>query len=220
MELIKESKQTGSASDKRKEINKFIETKEALYFQEDLINDLQKELIFVIDKYYDNLYRLSVLITASSNDAEDALQEAFLSAVKALSKFRGNSSLYTWLYRIVINKAKDVRNRNRKNDMPSLNQHDFDFRDKRFNVEKNIEDNETTSLLIEKINELQDIYREIIFLRYFENLSYQDISKILNIREGTVKSRLFKAKKQLKKKLLLEQEKNPHLDFDLIEAEV
>ncbi len=171
--------------------------------------NLEEQFVAVVEKYYDNLHRLATLITGSPNDAEDALQDAFLSGIRALARFQGKSSLYTWLYRIVINKAKDIRNKRKRAWSTSSDQQDFEIQDHRSDTEKSITDSELQKLVLEKIDSLQDIFREILLLRYFEDMSYTDIAIILQIREGTVKSRLFKAKKQLRKKLIKEKERFP-----------
>lgn len=156
----------------------------------------------LVHRYEKKLFKLATVITGNVVDAEDALQEAFLSAYNSLHRFKGKSTFYTWIYRIVINKAKDLRARQKKTQQKTVDNHDFEVYDQRLNIPKEIEDSEMLQFLFDKVNNLKEIYREIIILRFFEQMSYQDIADILGIREGTVKSRLFKAKAQLKKEIL------------------
>jgi len=175
---------------------------------------LEKELITRIrngdtDAYYDlisdyriRLYRKACSLIGNPEDAEDVLQEALITAYQALNKFRGESGIYTWLYRITVNKCRDhLRNRRTKKE-ETIEQYTPILYDERVSIEKNFELSDDAAYLISKINALDKKYRQISILRYYDNMSYQEIAEILNVNIGTVKSRLFKARELLKRSIL------------------
>jgi len=149
----------------------------------------------------ERLYRKALSILGNSDDAEDALQEALLTAFRSIASFRGESSLYTWLYRIVVNKCYDMH-RARK-DTGTIDEGIL-IADDRISIEKNLELSEDSSYLIEKINGLEKKYRTILLLRYYDQLSYQEIAGIVKTNAGTVKSRLFKARELLKRSIMMD----------------
>ena len=182
--------------------------------EKELKYKLEKELITRIkngdsDAYYDlisdyriRLYRKACSLIGNPEDAEDVLQEALITAYQALNKFRGDSGIYTWLYRITINKCRDhLRNRRTKKE-DTIEQYTPVLFDERISIEKNFELSDDAAYLISKINELDKKYRQISILRYYDNLSYQEIAEIINVNIGTVKSRLFKARELLKRLIL------------------
>jgi RNA polymerase sigma-70 factor (ECF subfamily) len=126
-----------------------------------------------------------IAYTISPEEAEDILQETYLEAYLGIKRFKGNSSFYTWIYRIMMNR---IYKRNRKKSF-------------KVKLQKIIpqNDEELKEIIRSAIKKLPPKYNEVLTLFYFEEHSTKEISEILNIREGTVKSRLFKAKKILKK---------------------
>ncbi|MGC8976887.1 MAG: RNA polymerase sigma factor [Candidatus Ratteibacteria bacterium] len=129
--------------------------------------------------------------TISPEEAEDIVQETFLQAYLSIKKFKGKSSFYTWIYRIMMN---TIYKKYRKK-LPLIK-----------NIANPVysNDEELKEKLRNALKKLHPKFSEVITLFYFEEYSIKDISKILNIKEGTVKSRLFKGKKVLKK--LIESE--------------
>jgi len=126
-----------------------------------------------------------IAYTLCKEEAEDILQETYLQAYLGIKRFKGNSSFYTWIYRIMMN---TIYKKNRKKPFYIKTQKNF---------LKN--DEELKEMIRTALKKLPPKYNEVLTLFYFEGYSIKEISKILNIREGTVKSRLFKAKKNLKK---------------------
>lgn len=159
----------------------------------------------LVTPYKERLLRKAKSMLQDDDDAEDVVQDALISGYRSIHKFRADSGIYTWLYRIVINRAKDILTRRRKNVEKSLAEQEFQFVDERENYEKKLELSEESKYLINKIQKLDDVYRQVIELRYFEELSYSEIASILGCNEGTVKSRLFKAKELLKQMILSDQ---------------
>jgi RNA polymerase sigma-70 factor (ECF subfamily) len=126
-----------------------------------------------------------IAYTICPEEAEDILQETYLEAYLGIKRFKGNSSFYTWIYRIMMN---TIYKRNRKKSI-------------QVKLQKIIpqNDEELKEIIRSALKKLPPKYNEVLTLFYFEGCSIKEISEILNIREGTVKSRLFKAKKILKK---------------------
>ncbi len=138
----------------------------------------------IVDKYYEDVYRFIFMMIKNKNDADDITQETFLKVRRYLWKFKGNSSVLTWIYRIATNEVKKS----------------FAKNNRRLKIAKitNIEENISYSNLKEAMEKLDRESYEVLFLKYFKNMSEKEIAFIINVPKGTVKSRLFNAKKKLK----------------------
>lgn len=148
------------------------------------------------------LYRKAHSMLGNADDAEDALQDALITAYRAINGFRGESGFYTWIYRILVNKCTD--HLRKKSNARSESFDDFEplISDDRVSVEKKVEHSQQAVDLIAAINGLDKKYRKILIMRYYDDLSYQEIAHNVGINEGTVKSRLFKARELLKRALI------------------
>ncbi|APF17131.1 RNA polymerase sigma factor [Caldithrix abyssi] len=159
----------------------------------------------LVNKYSDRIYNLALRILRRKEDAEDVLQETFLTVIEKLDKFDGRSSFFTWIYRIATNAAL-MRLRKKKVVFQELND-DPDFQE---SIESrvfvdwsqdpsvNVFDEEIKQKLNEAINKLSDIYRSVFVLRDIEGLSIKETSEILNITEENVKIRLRRARQFLR----------------------
>lgn len=149
-------------------------------------------------------------IVGNTEDTMDISQETFLKVYKSLSAFKGDSEFSTWLYRIAKNTALDfVRKRKQPTvsiDSSGEESEGFDIPDDsvRTSPEKTVLQNEKRQKLRQAIDRLSDEHREIIILRDINDYSYAEISSLLNLEEGTVKSRLSRAREALRKILLKE----------------
>lgn len=168
---------------------------------DDLISGLKKgeDSAFesLLDLYGDRVLKVCFLILRDSSLAEDAVQEVFVRVYKNIKKFRGQSSLYTWIYRIAVNKCRDILKG--KNENPSLDEgleieSDVD-------VEEEVLCNTDNEKIRDAVFSLSPRYREIVILFYFEELMIKDICEILGETEGTVKSRLHRARNILREML-------------------
>ena len=133
------------------------------------------------------IYRISKSILIKEEDIEDAVSEAILKAYKNISSLRNEAYFKTWLIRIVINESNNIyKKRNREIAMDKEHFINMEHRDfyKDFS-------------LYDAINSLEDDLKITTLLYYFEDLKYKDIAKLLKIKEGTVKSRLSRAKQKL-----------------------
>ncbi|TGL63788.1 RNA polymerase sigma factor [Leptospira sarikeiensis] len=161
-----------------------------------------KAYIELTGPYRERLYRKAVSMVKDGDDAEDIVQDALISGYRSIRNFRAESGVYTWLYRIVVNKSKDLLAKRKRARENSMDDSEFQVTDDRMGFEKKVELSDESDYLINKISELEDIYKEVIELRYFEEMSYSQIADILGTNIGTVKSRLFKAKEFLKHLIL------------------
>ena len=159
-------------------------------------------------QYRNRLYHMAISLMGSADDAEDAVQDVFIKASQRREQFESRSSLYTWLVRILINHCHDLRRKKQRRKTTPLERKTndekevtLDIEDKRQNISEKVELSEASLRLMEMMNKLDQIYREVVLLRYFEEMSYSDISGCLEISEGTVKSRLNRARQILHREL-------------------
>ncbi|MDR0491537.1 MAG: sigma-70 family RNA polymerase sigma factor [Oscillospiraceae bacterium] len=151
-----------------------------------------------------NVYNLALKMVGGEEDALDISQEAFLKAYSRLESFRGESLFSVWLYRITYNLCIDFLRKRRRTAASSLtylddedDSIDIEIPDMRSNPEDSAIQRETKKIISDSINELGQIHREILIMREITGMSYTDIASVLNIGEGTVKSRLARARKNL-----------------------
>ena len=156
--------------------------------------------------YRERLFRLALAQLQNTSDAEDAVQEALIKAGRNAQTFRSESSEYTWVVRILINHCHDMQrkvSRRQKREMAGdvMEQKGTQIADTRASAEQNIELSDMSRHLMDAVNELGQNYKPLILMRYFEDMSYEDIAQSLEINLGTVKSRMNQAKTLLKEKL-------------------
>lgn len=159
-------------------------------------------------RIFNTAYRL----LGNYEDARDATQDAFIRAYRAIKKFKGDASFYTWLYRIAINlcykrlKSKHYRQRQWtvSLDEPILTKKGEVLRSiasHAISPREALERKETQQEIQSVINSLAKRYRTVIVLRDIEDLSYREIAQILRCSVGTVKSRLHRARSLLRERL-------------------
>lgn len=160
----------------------------------------------LVRRYQDRLYGSLVHLLGSTHDALDVAQETFLLAYQNLSSFRGNSAFYSWLFRIAYNAAISYRRR-QKRPLPSLDlareQNGFDPRDHRSAVDPahDMIAEERRQLVHSALAELADEFREVLVLKELEGLPYEEIAEIVGCPIGTVRSRIHRARSELREKL-------------------
>lgn len=153
----------------------------------------------LIDSCGDRLVKMCFLILKDRSLAEDAVQEVFVQIYRSVKKFKGNSSLYTWIYRIAVNKCRDILKK--KNEYSPIDEVDV-LSDE--DVEKQVVLSSERQRVRDVVFSMKPIYREVVTLFYFEELSIKEICEILGEGEGTVKSKLHRARKFLKEVLVKE----------------
>ncbi len=156
----------------------------------------------LVDRYRDLAFRTAYLITRSAADAEDAAQDAFVKAYYALERFRAAESFRPWILRIVSNEAKNrTRSARRREGLALRAAWDRPSGDAAPSPEAAVIDRETTQELLEALAGLKEDDRLIIAYRYFLQLSEAETATALDIRPGTVKSRLSRALARLRDRL-------------------
>ncbi len=158
----------------------------------------------LVAAYEKNVYNLALRMTGSPEDAEDMAQEAFIKAYNSLPSFRGDSKFSVWLYRIVSNVCLDfLRKKNRRGTV-SLSVEDDDGEDVQLDLpdtsqspEELLEKKLTRESVRRGLASLPPDARQILLLREIQGLSYEEIGETLGLEPGTVKSRIFRARKKL-----------------------
>ncbi|SAK44952.1 RNA polymerase sigma factor [Caballeronia calidae] len=166
------------------------------------------------------LYRLARATLRNDAEAEDALQDAYLHAYKSMSQFRGDSQLFTWLSRLVLNEcfARLRRSARRQNVIPIVDAPDYiEHADAMTTHDDDAPDealarSQVRALLERKLDELPELFRMVFVLRSIEEMSVEETAQCLNIPEATVRSRHFRARSLLRESLAQE--------FDLAERDV
>lgn len=160
---------------------------------------------YLVDKYRDRAYYAALTYTGNRDEALDLSQEAFFRAFKALKSFEKGKNFYTWFYRILRNLCINHYYRRKKrsvvfSDMEQDNGSEFTIPELT-RPDQIFEEHEMRELLMSGLNSLPDNDREILVMKEFQDLSYKEISEVLNIPIGSVMSRLFYARKKLAKLL-------------------
>ena len=134
------------------------------------------------------------------DSAEDVTQEAFLAAWRALPEFRGDCRFSTWLYRLVSNAAIDCLRREKKHrDTGDVD--DLELPDGGPSPQEQAERSDTRDAVRRALDRLSPEHRQVLLLRFMQELDYGEIARALNVSEGTVKSRINRAKSKLREVL-------------------
>lgn len=168
----------------------------------------------LVEKYQSRAHSIAVGVISNKEDAEDIVQDAFLKAYRNLGSFRGQSSFYTWFYRIVFNLAIDLsRKRYRRSEtslgddgsLDALNLHSAEDTGNLLGhvpTPDQVLDRQNIAVNIRKaLDGLSAEHRAVIVLREVEGLSYSEISDVVGCSKGTVMSRLHHARKRLQRAL-------------------
>ena len=161
----------------------------------------------LVERYQDRLYPTLLRLTGCAEDAHDLLQDAFLRAFEKLSLFHGESSFYTWIYRIAINLTLSKRRRRKGIDRLRLVRtpfeggsepaDDVDSTDPSRAIEQAERDSRVQAALLT----LQPDHRAVVVMKDLDGLRYEEIAETLRIPVGTVRSRLHRARLELREKL-------------------
>lgn len=155
------------------------------------------------------IYNLTLRMTGSAEDAAELTQEAFFNAWRGLSKFQGESSFATWVYRLASNACIDFlrREKRRKNISMTVsldddeNDRQAELPDLRYTPERELEKKELQRAVSDGLQALSDEHRQVLVMRELNGLSYAEIGDVLDLEEGTVKSRIARARTALRKVL-------------------
>ena len=166
--------------------------------------------------YEKRVFALAVRMCGSREDAAEASQEAFLAAWQGLAFFRGESSFSTWLYRLTSNACVDLlrrEGRHRAAAGPSLDDEEagLDVPDQTLSPQDEAERRELRESIDRGLEALTPEHRQVLVLREMHQLSYDEIADVLSLDVGTVKSRISRARKQLRNFLLKDGNFSPPL---------
>lgn len=165
----------------------------------------------LVERYQGRAYRLALRVLRDEESARDAVQDAFLKAYGALSRFQRRSSFYTWLYRLVMNQCLDMKRRDKSDRHVEWEDGGVgesgaplppEVAGVRFAPAASMMRRELRERMAEAIGRLPDGPRETLLLREVDGLSYAEIAEAQSIPRGTVMSRLHYARKQLQSHLI------------------
>ena len=163
----------------------------------------------LVERYHGKIYGLTYNMTSNREDAEDLTQEVFVKAFEALPRFRGKSSFYTWLYRIAVNKTINYRKKRNRKRALSLDQFDQDIKTDDVYHDLTAKGSPLRSIslseLQEKLNEalqhLSEKHRTVVVMHDMQGIPHEEIAKVVGSSVGTVRSRLFYARRQMQSEL-------------------
>ncbi len=156
----------------------------------------------LVNAYKQKAYYVALGFVGNHEDALDLSQDAFVKAFKAIKTFDLNSPFFPWFYKIIKNHCLNYIKKNqrvRNDSLEELEEETFaQFEDDRPDPRDEYRDSETRQLLWKAIDKLKPDFREIIIMKHFHSLSYKEIAEALDIPIGTVMSRLFNARQELR----------------------
>jgi RNA polymerase sigma-70 factor (ECF subfamily) len=159
----------------------------------------------LIRRYQERIYATIYHMTSNHEDANDLAQETFIKGFQAIKSFKGDSSFYTWIYRIAVNKTINFLKQRKNRTHMSLNDLDFNAENDPDLValisdrtpRRDIGLSELQEKLNEAMQKLSPVHRLVVTLHDVQGLSHEEIGKIIDCNIGTVRSRLFYARQQL-----------------------
>ena len=151
----------------------------------------------LVAAYRNQVFRLALRMCGNEADADEVAQEAFLSAWKGLPNFRGESRFSTWLYQLTTHAAINLMRRE-KRQAAVEDIDEITAADDGPSPQQQVERTETQREIRSALMQLPEEYRQVLLLRFMQELSYEEIGRALKLPVGTVKSRLNRAKAQLK----------------------
>lgn len=155
----------------------------------------------LIKKYQEKLYWHIRRMVVNHEDANDVLQNMFIKVWKSLDNFREDSQLYTWLYRIATNESLTFLEQQKKRSTASLSDHENHLGEK-LEAEKDYDGNKVQWKLQQAIATLPEKQRAVFNLRYFDEMPYEEMSKVLETSEGALKASYHHAVKKIEEYIL------------------
>ena len=176
--------------------------------------NLAEEFEGIVKAYEKKVYNMALKNSHNAHDAYDIAQEVFISVAKNLKNFRGDSSLSTWIYRITANKCIDFGRKRQKQNKFQTEEDIFEgernYSLRTSKIDENPEEHLLKTQMSKEINKtlekLSQDHREMIILRDVNGFSYEEIARMKELSEGTVKSRISRARENMRE--LLKKEGN------------
>lgn len=162
-----------------------------------MVSDKREFLCEFIRKNQEDLYRFAYSYVKNREDALDILQESIVKALEAADRLKNIESVKPWMLKIIINEANGIFRKGKR----TVKIKDYEKETAVFEYKDDIAEYINKQDMLKNIFELEDKYRIVIILRYYEELKISEIAKTLGIKENTVKTRLYKALGILKRTL-------------------
>jgi len=165
-------------------------------------NGDDKAFSLLIENYEKYVYNVILRIVEEKEEAKDIAQETFIKAYMNIKTFRKDSSFKTWIYRIAVNTAMDYLRRKVRSKIDLVTTHEDGLEVKNFQTpEEVIEQKLTIEMVRKEISKLPLDYKVALILKDIEGMSYEEISNILKINLGSVKSRIWRARNLLRERM-------------------
>lgn len=175
---------------------------DALNIKEYLENRSEQAAYNIVQKYRKFVYLIVLQRINNTDDAKDITQDIFIKVLNSLKKFDNRSSFKTWLYRIAVNETINVLRKKKVRQFFSLSNNEDDenetqYKDESPNPEEKFEESELHIQLMKALNKLPQKQKEAFMFRYFDELTYEEISEISGVSVGALKANYFHAVKKL-----------------------
>jgi RNA polymerase sigma-70 factor (ECF subfamily) len=185
--------------------------REDVQLVEEALGGNQLSFQLLIERYQERIFGLARHYTKSAVEVEDIVQDTFLKAYRRLESFQRQSSFSTWLYRIAVNTALDFLKRMGRSPVQAVEDPELSAAPVRAQAgsgvsiagpDARLRREEIGRITTEVLDELPEIFRTVLVLREFEDLSYQQMADVLGVSIGTVESRLFRARARFKEAMI------------------
>ena len=175
-----------------------------------IINKDKEAIRHLVNNYQDNVIKTAYYFVDNIDDAEDLSQEVFMEIIKSIGQYKKISNLYAWIYRITVNRSLDhLRKQKRRNIVQRLESfmHISNYGENKYvnelaTIDTLNEDNENKKILDSAINSLPRNQKIAFILNKYDELSYKEITEVMNLSLSSVESLIFRAKMNLQKKLV------------------
>ena len=177
-----------------------------------ILNHKKPVIQFLVNKYHKQVIKTAFHFVHDMDDAEDIAQDVCVEILESLSQFKKNASLSTWIYRVTVNKSLNFVRKNKRKQL--VNQFETFFHRADGNAssmtsepsvnDNSYEDKERKQILDNAINSLPENQKTAFILSKYEELSYKEITEIMNLSLASVESLLQRAKQNLQKKLIVQ----------------
>jgi RNA polymerase sigma factor (sigma-70 family) len=153
----------------------------------------------LVRRYQDLVFGMALRLVGTVSDAEDVAQEAFLRVHRGLEGFKGDAKFSTWLYRITYNLCTDWQRKNRARTVRAgAIEEAEEIADDRVHLEQGLLDAEERTRVRRALDDLEEKYRCVVVLHYYQKLPYEQIAVVLDVPLKTVETRLYRARKKLR----------------------
>lgn len=159
----------------------------------------QNAFNLIVRKYQKKVYWIIRKMVLDHDDADDISQEVFIKLYRSLGDFRGESKFYTYIYKIAVNFSINHINKHKKINLRKSEMDNADIRSSDKSADEEMNSRQRTQILEEAISSLPDQQRAVFTMRYYDNMTYEEISDILNKSVGGMKANYFHAIKKLEK---------------------